>query len=310
MRVGTDCSGIEAPICALRSLGVSFTHEFSSDIDRGVRRNIEANYEPRVLFSDITQRDIADVPDIDLYVAGFPCQSFSHMNSVRKGLADEKRGPVFFSCLEVIRTKRPKYFLLENVRGLLTHDGGRTFEVVKSHLEQLKPLGYHVEWRVLNTRIHGGLPQNRERVFIAGTRDKDHGIAWPEPVPMDPFQDYIDWNNTKKENMPAVIKRVYQRFEHSGLWVVNEGGYLKYKTKEGFARFQTGRGGCWSPCLCAYTCYWIVPLHRRMTGDECLRLQGFDPAKLIGLTEVDKRRRAGNSMSVPLVAAILRGLGI
>lgn len=310
MRVGTDCSGIEAPICALRSLGVSFTHEFSSDIDASVRRNIEANYEPGVLFGDITTRDIADVPDIDLYVAGFPCQSFSKMNCARKGFDDEKRGPVFFSCVEVIRTKRPKYFVLENVRGVLTHSKGQTWEVIKTHLAQLKDLGYLVEWRVLNTRVHSGLPQNRPRLYIVGTLDHEHGIVWPEPVPMDPFQDYIDWNNTKKEEMPAVIKDVYQRFEHSGLWVVNEGGYLKYKTKEGFARFQTGRGGCWSPCMCASSRYWIVPLHRMMTGDECLRLQGFDPAKLSGLTEVEKRRRAGNSMTVPLVAAILRGLGI
>ena len=263
-----------------------------------------------MLFEDITKRDIADVPDIDLYVAGFPCQSFSMMNSARKGFEDEKRGPVFFSCLEVIRTKRPKYFILENVRGLLTHDGGRTFDVVKAHLAQLEELGYVVQWRLLNTRIHGGLPQNRERVFIAGTLDREHGIVWPEPVPMDPFQDYIDWKNTAREEMPTVMKRARERFEYSGLWVINQNGFIDKKSAKQFRSAKSGRGGHWCPCLCASNQYWIPPLHRKMTGDECLRLQGFDPAALTGLTNSEKRKRAGNSMTVPLVAAILRGLGI
>ena len=85
---------------------------------------------------------------------------------------------------------------------------------------------------------------------------------------------------------------------------------LHKKSAKQYRSAKSGRGGCWCPCLCASNRYWVVPLHREMTGDECLRLQGFDPAALRGLTNSEKRRRAGNSMTVPLVAAVLRGLGI
>ena len=151
------------------------------------------------------------------------------------------------------------------------------------------------------------MPQNRERVYIAGTLDRDHGIAWPEPVPMAPFEQFINWT---REVMPPVMKRARERFEYSGLWVINQNGFIHKKSAKQYRSAKSGRGGCWCPCLCASNRYWVVPLHREMTGGECLRLQGFDPAALNGLTNSEKRRRAGNSMTVPLVAAVLRGLGI
>ena len=121
LRVGTDCSGIEAPIQALRQLKIPFKHIFSSDIDKYCIQSIKANYDPEIIFGDkdgpypngdITTRNIDDVPDIDLYVCGFPCQPFSQAGQ-RKGFED-KRGNVFWSCLEVIERKQPKYFILEN----------------------------------------------------------------------------------------------------------------------------------------------------------------------------------------------------
>ena len=125
LRVGTDCSGIEAPIQALMQMNIPFKHVFSSDIDKYCIKSIKANYEPEIIFGDkdgsfpegdITKRNIDNVPDIDLYVCGFPCQPFS-MAGERKGFED-RRGNVFFSCLEVIEKKQPKYFILENVKGL------------------------------------------------------------------------------------------------------------------------------------------------------------------------------------------------
>ena len=94
LRVGTDCSGIEAPIMALKQLKIPFYHEFSSEIDKHCIASIKANYKPKIIFGDIKKRKIKDVPDIDLYVCGFPCQPFS-MAGERNGIEDS-RGTIFY----------------------------------------------------------------------------------------------------------------------------------------------------------------------------------------------------------------------
>lgn len=115
-------------------------------------------------FSPTDVREVADeeIPDHDLLVAGFPCQAFS-IAGKRKGFEDT-RGTLFFEIARFARAKRPKYLLLENVRGLLSHDNGRTFGKILATLDEL---GYDAEWQVLNSRYFG-VPQNRERVFIVG----------------------------------------------------------------------------------------------------------------------------------------------
>ena len=162
IRVGTDCSGIDAPLQALKNLGVPFHHVFSSDIDATCRATIEANASPDILYGrdtadgDITRRDNAQTPEVDLYVCGFPCQPFSKVG-MKRGLEDA-RGTVFFGCADYIRTKRPKFFVLENVKQLLSNDNGHTWAVVHGTLMDIP--GYAVSWSILNTRDHG-VPQSR-----------------------------------------------------------------------------------------------------------------------------------------------------
>ena len=174
LRVGTDCSVIEAPIQALIQLEIPFKHVFSSEIDKYCIQSIKANYNPEILFGDkegpfpegdITKRNIEDVPDIDLYICGFPCQPFS-TSGKRKGLED-KRGNVFWSCLEVIKARKPKYFIFENVRGILSHDKGNTWKVILKELNNLNIYGYTISWETLNTKDFG-IPHNRPRVYIVG----------------------------------------------------------------------------------------------------------------------------------------------
>jgi len=118
----------------------------------------EANHHP----GDIRGIDATEIPDHDLLCGGFPCQSFS-VAGRRKGFEDT-RGTLFFEICRIVEAKRPSLLLLENVKGLLNHDKGRTFTVI---LQTLDELGYWVEWQVLNSK-HFGVPQNRERVFIIG----------------------------------------------------------------------------------------------------------------------------------------------
>lgn len=118
----------------------------------------EANHHP----GDIKGVDPRNIPGFDFLCAGFPCQAFS-VAGKRKGFQDT-RGTLFFEICRIAEAKRPSLLLLENVKGLLSHDGGRTFTVV---LQSLDELGYWVEWQVLNSK-HFGVPQNRERVFVVG----------------------------------------------------------------------------------------------------------------------------------------------
>ena len=220
LRVGTDCSGIEAPIQALKKLRIPFRHIFSSEIDKFCIQSIKANYNPDIIFGhkeglypngDITKRLISDVPDIDLYVAGFPCQPFSTAGK-RKGFLDN-RGNVFFSCLEVIRVKKPTYFILENVRGLLHHNKGETWKVIWRELCKLT--NYHVEWKVLNTKDYG-IPQNRERVFIIGIKSSvPVKFNWPEKIRMNKLENFIDWTDTQRKE----TKRIHMEIPPNSLYV-------------------------------------------------------------------------------------------
>lgn len=183
LKVGTDFSGIGAPEQALKNLGIDFESVFACEIDKYARQSYSAIHdEPKRFYNDITKRDHTEIEQLDLYVAGFPCQSFS-IAGQRKGF-DEARGTLFFDVAEFIRINQPKCFILENVKGLLSHDKGRTYQTITDILTngggtlngQISidlfddGLGYHVYAQVLNTKDYG-VPQNRERIFIVGFKD-------------------------------------------------------------------------------------------------------------------------------------------
>jgi len=130
IRIGTDCSGIDAPIQALKMLGIPYAYMFASDIDKHAKTSIMCNDAPKEFYDDILTRDHSQLSKIDFYVAGFPCQAFSTPGK-RDGFEDTKmRGTIFFHCYETIRHTQPDFFILENVKGLTNHDGGNTFEII------------------------------------------------------------------------------------------------------------------------------------------------------------------------------------
>lgn len=137
-----------------------------SEIDKYAIQIYEKHFKHKN-FGNIRRINPKSLPDFDLLVGGFPCQSFS-VAGKRKGFKDT-RGTLFFEIARIIATKKPKLLLLENVKGLLSHDGGRTFGTILSSLDEL---GYDVQWEVLNSK-NFGVPQNRERVFIVGHLRKD-----------------------------------------------------------------------------------------------------------------------------------------
>jgi DNA (cytosine-5)-methyltransferase 1 len=145
-----------------------------SEIDRFAIEIYEKHFEHKN-HGDIRDIDPAELPDFDMLVGGFPCQSFS-IAGLRKGFHDT-RGTLFFEISRLLRDIRPRLLLLENVKGLTSHDDGRTFRTIISELDEL---GYDLEWQVLNSK-NFGVPQNRERVFIVGHL---RGTSSPQVFPL------------------------------------------------------------------------------------------------------------------------------
>ncbi len=144
-------------------------------------------------YGDITKINTADLPDFDCLVGGFPCQAFS-IAGKRKGF-DDTRGTLFFDVARILSDKRPRHLVLENVKGLLSHDGGKTFTTI---LGVLTDLGYFVEWQVLNSK-NFGVPQNRERIYIVGHFGGQCGRqVFPITDPHQPTSEYIQghYSNT------------------------------------------------------------------------------------------------------------------
>ena len=292
LRVGTDCSGIEAPIQALKQLKIQFKHIFSSDIDKYCIESIKANYDPEIIFEDITKRDIRDVPDIDFYVCGFPCQPFSSAGK-RRGLKD-KRGNIFFSCIEVIEKKQPKYFILENVKGILGNDGGKTWKVIEEELSELEKYGYVIKWKILNTKDYG-IPQNRERLFIVGCKNKN--FEWPKKKKMRYVKDYIDYKDKNKyDTSRKYFAKILKIIPPKSVFIDNN--FLKLN------KFVDADK--WAPCLNTQNGLWNVPLGRYANTKERLKLQGFPSTFKQVVSDTQLNKQIGNSMSVNVLKEIFK----
>ena len=193
MKVGTFFSGVGSPEQALSNLGIEHEIEFACDIDKYAKQTYLKNFKPKLFAEDITTLDMKDLPYVDLLVFGFPCQAFS-IAGKRKGF-DDTRGTLFYDALRYLKEHRPRYFIAENVRGLLSHDKGKTFGTIidclakttnyQMSLMPFENLGYHIHYKVLNTK-NFGIPQNRERIFIIGIRDdEDNNFNFPKEIPLE-----------------------------------------------------------------------------------------------------------------------------
>jgi len=189
IKVGSDFSGVGAFNQALMRLGIDYQEVFACDMDKFARQTFIHNYgEPEYYPMNVYDRKIPK-ESLDIYMTSPPCQAFS-LAGKRLG-KDDKRGVLFFNSHEFIQVNKPRYFIFENVKGLLSDDGGKTFQewinmlggksvnglpVLFAH-EDAVP--YHLYWQVLNAKHHG-VPQNRERVFLIGIRDdQDNTFTWP-----------------------------------------------------------------------------------------------------------------------------------
>ena len=336
--VGTDCSGIEVPMMALENLKVPHTHLFSSESDSKVRKTLKANFSPMEIHPDITQRRVASMPEVDLYLAGFPCQPFSTAGK-QQGFNDESgRGTIFFHVHEYIEIKHPKVFVLENVKGIKSIQNGKyvksIIRMLKSILDKNgKPL-YKIHHTILNTKDHG-LPQNRPRWYCVGVRTdvskETAGFEFPSSIPCPHIDEILDGVGQTRSSHPAQlsdlsetarqnVQRAYARInigekqsqaspgsrdtstdQHQSTYIID------CDASKQRSSFMKGI----SPCITRSrgNGHWISSRGRRLNPKEMMRLQGIDPNTFkVPVSDSEVGKQLGNAMSVNVVERLLQQL--
>jgi len=263
---------------------------FSSDIDENARKVYNANFN-EYPHGDIQKINAKDIPDHDLLFAGFPCQPFSIIGN-KKGFEDI-RGTLFFEIARILKEKKPKAFILENVKQLVTHQTGNTFKKI---LETLSEIGYFHKHYILNA-LDYGLPQKRERVLILGF-NKD--IEFPKPK-----------KNFKQIILSEILETNIDNSYFVSNYILNK-RKLKHKPKHFPSIWHENKAGnvCSYPYSCALRAgasynYLLVNGERRLTSREMLRLQGFPDSYKIVAPYNQVRKQAGNAVPVNLIQAVL-----
>lgn len=280
---------------------------FSSEWDKFAKKTYEANYG-EVPFGDITQIDEKSIPDHDILLGGFPCQPFSIAGVSKKnslgrshGFLDKTQGTLFFDIARIIEHKKPKAFMLENVKNLVSHDKGNTFKVIK---ETLESLGYNVHYKVLNGKSF--VPQNRERILIVGFRkeifNSEENFSFPKlPEPKMVFREILEDEVDSKYTLSDKLWNYLQAYAQ------------KHKAKgNGFGFGLTDLNGISRTISARYYkdgAEILVPQGdklnpRRLTPRECARLQGFPDNYKIPVSDNQAYKQFGNSVTVPLMQAV------
>lgn len=302
------CAGIGGGRLGLENLGMRCVG-FSE-----INKNSEKTYrdffgEEEKNYGDLTKIDANDLPDFDLMIAGFPCQTFSVMGQ-RKGMGD-KRGQIIFSLIKIMKTKNLKYFILENVKGLLNHGTGESMKII---LDALNKAGYKVFWKLTSSLYHG-VPQMRERIYFVGIRKdlvKDaNNFEFPKATEKPELKNYlIDTGelefSEKKRTYETFLKYMdnkYNKGKFSIQKLLKE-DYLVIDTRQSDLRLyrgkvptlRTGRHGI---------LYTRNGKFRKLSGYESLLLQGF-PKKLSNkvkekTADIYLLSQAGNAMTVNVV---------
>jgi DNA (cytosine-5)-methyltransferase 1 len=195
----------------------------------------------------------------------------------------------------VIKHKQPSYFILENVKGIISVNDGKTFDIILHELNKLGKYGYKVHVEVLNTRDYG-IPQNRERVFFVGTK---YSFELPRKLEMKPIEDFVDYSDKiKRRSIPPRAKRCLKKIPNKSIFI-------------DLSRYRDMAVNSDKYCQTIRVCgtLWNVPFHRNANANEKMMLQGFDPSKFkVVISRAQIHKQLGNTMSVNVLKAILKNL--
>ena len=262
---------------------------FTSEWDAAAQVSYKENFG-EMPFGDITKIDENNIPNHDLLIAGFPCQPFSIIGK-RRGFEDI-RGSLFFDIARILKAKKPKAFVLENVKQLVGHRKGETFSTI---ISVLKKLNYKVVYKVLNA-LDYGLPQKRERVIIVGTKT-NFDFEWPEKI--NKYKPLSEILEKKVDNKHFVSEKILNKRKNShnssyeiSIWHENKSGHI-----------SSYQYSCALRAGASYN-YLLVNGERRLTAREMLRLQGFPDKFIIAVPDAQIRKQAGNSVPVNMIFSV------
>jgi DNA (cytosine-5)-methyltransferase 1 len=271
---------------------------FSSEWDLHCQKTYEANFGVRP-HGDITKIREKDIPKFDVLVGGFPCQPFSSIGK-REGFKHQTQGTLFYDIARILNFHKPKAFLLENVAGLLTHDDGKTFQVV---LATLSDLGYQIEYKVLNAKDFG-VPQKRERIYIIGfnkNKVRNVDFIFPKPkIKMPDIGKFVE-KNVDDRSISKHLQKTY-------IYKVNDGRpeVINSKTKgsvktlvASYHKIQRLTG--------TFVADGPTGL-RLLTENECKAIMGFPKNFKIPVSRTQMYRQFGNSVAVPVVTYLAKAM--
>ena len=294
---------------------------FSADNDKYACDTYYKNFKEYPLI-DIKKLSAKKIPNHDILCAGFPCQPFS-IAGERRGFNDT-RGTLFFDIVRILKEKKPKIFILENVKGLVNHDKGKTFKKIinilskkvngKINKSKRENLGYNVFWKVLNSYDFNA-PQNRERVFIIGFKNQNINYKFPKNIKLK-----INLNNliNKKPKKIRRISKLSKGYIYKHL--KKHQNYKKIKDLNYLVANEVRRSRCnfrfdnISPCLTTKmgtggnNVPYLVNQDRFFTLDECLLLQGFPKNFKLTNNYTEALKQIGNSVTINVVKKIAQKL--
>jgi DNA (cytosine-5)-methyltransferase 1 len=265
-----------------------------SEVDKYAIKTYERRYDHKN-YGDATKINAKELPDFDLLVGGFPCQAFS-VAGKRAGF-DDTRGTLFFDIARILKEKRPRHLVLENVKGLLSHDGGRTFTTI---IGVLTDLGYCVEWQVLNSK-NFGVPQNRERVFIIGHL---RGECERKVFPLRSGNSK-DNATHKESDVTRTITTAHAHGSSTNMSYIKQLNQPKHSNDRVYSdkgispTLNTMQGGNRQPFI------EKPPRIRRLTPVECERLQGFPDNWTSGESDTQRYKMCGNAVTTNVVQAVI-----
>lgn len=283
---------------------------WANDCDKNAIVTYRANFSNPIIEEKIENIKEEEIPNADIILFGFPCTSFS-IAGYRKGFKDENTGHLFFEALRVVQNKNPEAIFIENVKNLVSHDNGKTFMIIKDALEDA---GYYLRYQVLNGMNYGNVPQNRERIYIVGFKDKEKcdRFYFPEPIPLSKtIQDIIKPHERKPD------KYYYKRGKTKYYDLLEQSITKKntvYQLRRVYVR-ENKSNVC--PTLTANmgTGGHNVPIVmddfgiRKLTPKECFLFQGYpDNFILPDLADSHLYKQAGNSVVVPVIERIAQNI--
>lgn len=287
-----------------------FKTVFANELDNSAVQTLKANFDFEIYHGDIRDVEASNLPEFEILLAGFPCQAFS-IAGKGEGFNDAKgRGDLFFEVSRILKTKRPPIVFLENVKNLVQHDNGNTFKVI---LKELKNIGYHVKYKVLNAYEYGNVPQNRERIYIVGFLDPDTAdkFTFPAPIPLQQtLEDILVPEDTVEEKF--YYRPSSKIFPHLENTVINPKTIYQWRrkyireNKKGLCPTLTANMGTGGHNVPLITRYGTPESIRKLTPRECFNFQGYPSdfilPKTLGRAQLYKQ--AGNSVVIPVIQRI------